>query len=132
THPITESIARRYLKNRRSLARLALERLTVENPDEDSGQSALDDDTPQAARREVELEKRVSLQVRRLNKVAELVAAVGARSVVDLGCGEGQLLPRLLKLPTVDRIVGMDVSVRPRAGCGPPASGPNAATATRA
>ena len=112
THPMKESIARRYLKNRRSLARMALERLTVEEDEEDSDESGLEEDIPQAARREVELEKRVSLQERRLERVIELVTAVGAKSVVDLGCGEGQLLPRLLKLPAVDRIVGMDVSVR--------------------
>ena len=112
THPMKESIARRYLKNRRSLARMALERLTVEDEGAEGDELGLDEDTPQAARREVELEKRVSLQERRLEKVTELVTAVGAKSVVDLGCGEGQLLPRLLKLPPVDRVVGMDVSIR--------------------
>ena len=111
-HPMKESIARRYLKNRRSLARMALERLTVEEDGEVAEESVLEDEAPPAARREVELEKRVSLQERRLEKVTELVTTVGAKSVVDLGCGEGQLLPRLLKLSSVDRIVGMDVSVR--------------------
>ena len=111
-HPMKESIARRYLKNRRSLARMALERLTVEEDGEVAEESVLEDEAPPVARREVELEKRVSLQERRLEKVTELVTTVGAKSVVDLGCGEGQLLPRLLKLSSVDRIVGMDVSVR--------------------
>ena len=111
-HPMKESIARRYLKNRRSLARMALERLIVEEDGEVAEESVLEDEAPPAARREVELEKRVSLQERRLEKVTELVTTVGAKSVVDLGCGEGQLLPRLLKLSSVDRIVGMDVSVR--------------------
>ena len=111
-HPMKESIARRYLKNRRSLARMALERLAVEEDEGAADEPGLEDDTPLAARREVELEKRVSLQERRLEKVTELVVTVGAKSVVDLGCGEGQLLPRLLKLPAVDRIVGLDVSVR--------------------
>ena len=111
-HPMKESIARRYLKNRRSLARMALERLTVEEDGEVAEESISEDEAPPAARREVELEKRVSLQERRLEKVTELATTVGAKSVVDLGCGEGQLLPRLLKLSSVDRIVGMDVSVR--------------------
>ena len=111
-HPMKESIARRYLKNRRSLARMALERLIVEEDGEVAEESVLEDEAPPAARHEVELEKRVSLQERRLEKVTELVTTVGAKSVVDLGCGEGQLLPRLLKLSSVDRIVGMDVSVR--------------------
>ena len=113
THPLKESIARRYLKNRRSLARMALERLTVEeDADESDDQTVSEEDTPQAAKREVELEKRVSLQERRLQKVIELVTAVGAKKVVDLGCGEGQLLPRLLQVSAIERIVGMDVSIR--------------------
>lgn len=108
-HPMKESIARRYLKNRRTLARMALERLAIE---EEVEEPASDDETPPAARREVELERRVSLQERRLEKVTGLVTRLGVKSVVDLGCGEGQLLPRLLKLPELDRIVGLDVSVR--------------------
>jgi 3' terminal RNA ribose 2'-O-methyltransferase Hen1 len=36
----------------------------------------------------------------------------GARRVLDLGCGEGQLLRTLLADPTFDEIVGMDVSSR--------------------
>ena len=110
-HPLKESIARRYLKNRRSLARMALERLTVEE-EEGAEEVVSEDDIPPAARREVELEKRVSLQERRLEKVTTLVTQLGAKSVVDLGCGEGQLLPRLLKVPALERIVGLDVSVR--------------------
>ena len=109
THPMKESIARRYLKNRRSLARMALDRLAIE---EEADEPASQDNAPPAARREVELEKRVSLQERRLETVTGLVTRLGVKSVVDLGCGEGQLLPRLLKLPELDRIVGLDVSVR--------------------
>ena len=109
-HPMKESIARRYLKNRRSLARMALERLTVE---EDASEvSEAEEEIPAAARREVELEKRVSLQERRLETVTGFVTRLGAKSVVDLGCGEGQLLPRLMQLSAVERIVGLDVSVR--------------------
>src|SRR5262249_15034829 len=33
-------------------------------------------------------------------------------SVVDLGCGEGRLLSELLGVKTLDRVVGMDVSLR--------------------
>jgi 3' terminal RNA ribose 2'-O-methyltransferase Hen1 len=40
------------------------------------------------------------------------VSVLGAKSVVDLGCGEGRLLSRLLEIKTLDRIVGMDVSLR--------------------
>jgi 3' terminal RNA ribose 2'-O-methyltransferase Hen1 len=45
-------------------------------------------------------------------KVTELISALGAKSVVDLGCGEGRLLSELLGVKSLDRIVGMDVSLR--------------------
>ncbi len=111
-HPMKESIARRYLKNRRSLARMALERLTLEEDAAEVAVAEAEEEVPAAARREVELEKRVSLQEQRLETVIGFVTKLAAKSVVDLGCGEGQLLPLLLKLPAVDRIVGLDVSVR--------------------
>jgi 3' terminal RNA ribose 2'-O-methyltransferase Hen1 len=38
--------------------------------------------------------------------------AGGARSVLDLGCGEGKLLRELLADRRFERIVGMDVSIR--------------------
>jgi len=109
THPMKEWIAQRYLKHRRSLARMALEQLTLE----EQGAEADDEDPGSpAAVQEIELEKRVSLNERRLARVTELVSAVGAKSVLDLGCGEGRLLSRLLESKALDRVVGMDVSVR--------------------
>jgi len=47
----------------------------------------------------------------RLNYVASLLAASGAKSVVDLGCGSGALLQRLLGLGVFDRVVGVDPSI---------------------
>jgi 3' terminal RNA ribose 2'-O-methyltransferase Hen1 len=107
-HPMKEWIARRYFKQRRSLARMALEQLM---PDE-SAEGHTEDAPPQAAAQEMELEKRVSLNERRLEKVAELVTALGVKTVADLGCGEGRLLSRLLDIKALDRIVGVDVSLR--------------------
>jgi 3' terminal RNA ribose 2'-O-methyltransferase Hen1 len=101
THPMKEWIARRYLKYKPSLARLALERLNVE-----------DESEYEPAAREVELEKRVSLQERRMETVTNLVSSLRVKTIVDLGCGEGQLLWRLLRLSPLERVVGMDVSVR--------------------
>jgi len=107
-HPMKEWIARRYFKQRRSLARMALEQLTLdESPESDAEGTA-----PQAAAQEVELEKRVSLNERRMDKVAEVVTALGVRTVADLGCGEGRLLSRLLDVKALDRVVGVDVSLR--------------------
>jgi 3' terminal RNA ribose 2'-O-methyltransferase Hen1 len=107
-------IARRYLKHRRSLARMALERLTNEDSGDEADEPEMEaqEGAAHVARREIELESRVSLQERRMERVIELVTSLGAKSVVDLGCGEGQLLERLLKLAPLERVVGMDVSVR--------------------
>ena len=107
-HPMKEWIARRYFKQRRSLARMALEQLTLEeNPESDAEGAA-----PRAAVQEMELEKRVSLNERRMDKVAELVTALGVKTAADLGCGEGRLLCRLLEVKSLDRLVGVDVSLR--------------------
>lgn len=107
-HPMKEWIARRYFKQRRSLARMALEQLTLDEAPESDAEGT----SPQAAAQEVELEKRVSLNERRLEKVAELIAALGVKTVADLGCGEGRLLSRLLDVKTLDRVIGVDVSLR--------------------
>lgn len=48
----------------------------------------------------------------RVDAVVEQLRAVGARSVVDLGCGEGVLLRALLREKGVERVLGVDVSHR--------------------
>ena len=40
------------------------------------------------------------------------VVCSGARRVIDLGCGEGRLVAKLLKTPGIDHVVGVDVSHR--------------------
>ena len=47
----------------------------------------------------------------RLNHVAELIVTSGAKSVVDLGCGSGALLQRLLSRSAFEQIVGVDPSL---------------------
>lgn len=49
-----------------------------------------------------------SLQAWRIEDVAQRIRELGARSVLDLGCGEGELLTRLAALPDIDRIIGVD------------------------
>jgi 3' terminal RNA ribose 2'-O-methyltransferase Hen1 len=107
-HPLKERIAQRYLRHRRSLARQALEQLALEEPE-----ALVDEELiPPAASREVELEKRVSLNEKRLDAVVETLERIGAKRVIDLGCGEGRLLVHLLRSKFLERIVGMDVSVQ--------------------
>lgn len=102
-HPERELIARRYLRHRHSLARMALERLVGEEQPEDSAQAR--------AAEEEQVEKPLSLNAQRLGTVVAALKASGAKKVLDLGCGEGNLLRELLKEKQFERIVGMDVSI---------------------
>ncbi len=49
------------------------------------------------------------LHEQRLAEVREAVRQCGARTVLDLGCGEGDLLVSLAIEPHIERIVGIDV-----------------------
>ena len=106
-HPAKEQIARRYLKHRRSLVREALSRLTAEEEDTEEVEPA-----PEGQAREQRIEAKISLNQARISAVQATVEQLGGATVVDLGCGEGKLLAALLKIRNLDRIVGMDVSMR--------------------
>jgi 3' terminal RNA ribose 2'-O-methyltransferase Hen1 len=105
-HPEREMIARRYLKNRSSLAQEALARLAEESPIQ------VEEAAPEQKELEETLEEAVNLNEERLGAVLAALRSSGARSVVDLGCGEGTLLRLLLKDRQFERIAGMDVSIR--------------------
>lgn len=108
-HPEREQIARRYLKNQRSLAREALSRLiSDEAPPEEESRGLVN----RAGDREINLERPLSLNERRVEEVVRALRDSNASSVVDLGCGEGKLLTALLKDRAFTRIVGVDVSIR--------------------
>ena len=59
------------------------------------------------------LERTLSLNEQRYGVVLAAIRASGAKSVLDLGCGEGKFLRELLADRQFERIVGMDVSIRP-------------------
>lgn len=102
-HPLREVIIRRYLKYQRSLQRQAVERLTADDPPADKEVEVQDQE-------EAMLERPLSLHLQRLAAVFQVLKDDGAQRVLDLGCGEGQLLQRLLKEPQFQNIVGVDVS----------------------
>jgi 3' terminal RNA ribose 2'-O-methyltransferase Hen1 len=58
------------------------------------------------------VEERISLHEQRHGAVLAALRALGAASVLDLGCGEGRLLQALVRDRGIERIVGMDVSHR--------------------
>ena len=105
-HPDRELIARRYLRHDRRLALDALGRLLSDLPDDPDEVEAVRDAEEQ------EVEKPLSLNEQRQAAVIEQVKASGARSVVDLGCGSGNLLRRLLRETDADKVLGVDVSHR--------------------
>jgi len=105
-HPARELIALRYLKHRRSLVRDAIARLVTDDMDDE-------EETPEPREGEEQaVERRTSLNEQRMAAVVDALKAAGAARVLDLGCGEGNLLRRLLKEPRFSEIVGVDVAHR--------------------
>jgi 3' terminal RNA ribose 2'-O-methyltransferase Hen1 len=107
THPDRELIARRYLRHDRRLMLDALGRLLADEPDDPDETEAAHD----AEEQEV-VEKPISLNEQRLAAVVEEIKESGARRIVDLGCGGGKLLQRMLRETRAEKVVGVDVSHR--------------------
>jgi len=105
-HPEKDFIVNRYLKRRGLLVREALARLAENEPK--------DPDTVEEAREEGEqaLEKPIRLNDLRMARVTVTLAALDAKRVVDLGCGEGRLLRELMGNRQFTEVVGVDASLR--------------------
>ena len=100
-HPAREFITMRYLKHQRSLANQAMEILLK---DEVTGEEEEDE--------KVEPEQKIRVHDLRLQAVRDELLQTKAKSVVDLGCGEGKLLRLLMAEKQFEQILGMDVSYR--------------------
>ncbi|MBF8192867.1 3' terminal RNA ribose 2'-O-methyltransferase Hen1 [Nonomuraea sp. K274] len=135
-HPERGLITRRYLGRRWSLARTALARLAeLGDETEEQLEPAVEEDAPpeETAADEVaaaeaeahtappeevvpeevvpeEVVKVKPLNVRRREAVLAMLAELGAVSVIDLGCGQGDLVGALLAQPRFAKVGGMDVS----------------------
>ncbi len=106
THPEREAIAKRYLKHMHSLAREALEQIMADElPKVDEADEA-------HALEEATIEQKISLQQQRIGVVLAVLEQCGAKRVLDLGCGEGQLVRALLSNKKFEEIVAIDVSHR--------------------
>jgi len=106
SHPEREAIVDRYLRGQRKLTREALARLTEENSTDPEEEQEKKEEQEQA------IEAPIRLNVIRLQLVLSELKASGAKTVVDLGCGQGKLMRELLKDRQFEKIVGMDVSYR--------------------
>jgi 3' terminal RNA ribose 2'-O-methyltransferase Hen1 len=99
-HPEKELIVKRYLKHQPGLTRRALEVLEDDIEEEK-------DETPEEV-----TERKIGLHTQRLTKVVDVLKQSGAKRVLDLGCGEGKLIRKLLDEKQFAEIAGMDVSQR--------------------
>lgn len=106
SHPERELIVNRYLKYQRRLTSEAISRLLDEDqsdPDSVESQHSLEEEA---------VEEKISLNEHRLRAVTEALSRCEAMRVIDLGCGEGRLLKRLMADSQFEEIWGMDVSHR--------------------
>lgn len=115
-HPEQELITSRYLARRWALTRQARERLELARlaDADDIEVEALDnavEDTSGPDGPDAE-ERPTPLAVQRREAILAALHESGAARVLDLGCGQGQLVAALLKDVRYTEIVGVDVSVR--------------------
>ncbi|NGO81457.1 3' terminal RNA ribose 2'-O-methyltransferase Hen1 [Streptomyces sp. YC504] len=110
-HPEHKLITSRYLSRRWSLTREAMERLELvrladlDELEVEQVDNAVDEESDTE-------EKPVPLAVQRRDAIVDALKASGAHRVLDLGCGQGQLVQALLKDVSFTEVVGVDVSVR--------------------
>ena len=122
SHPAKDIILRRYLRHRRNLVDQANTALAEAQENAERGDP--DDAAPEPEAEpeaaaipaqprepsEADIEKPMRLSDMRIAAVNQALTQCGATDVVDLGCGEGQLLEHLIKEPKFKRILGADVS----------------------
>lgn len=115
-HPDRGAITRRYLADRRGLVRSALGRLAdaEDAPEEELDPVQVEEEPASAEDGEDQTPKEqpVSLAEHRLQAVVRALHDENAQRVIDLGCGTGRLLARLLEDGFFTEISGTDVSYR--------------------
>lgn len=99
-HPARKEIIYRYFLMKKSYAHITIDRLTENEPVEEVAEEN-EKDIP---------EKKMSLNLQRLETVKNAVLASGAESVIDLGCGECRLTRLLLDQKQIRKVTAVDVS----------------------
>jgi 3' terminal RNA ribose 2'-O-methyltransferase Hen1 len=97
SHPKCEYITSRYLHKRGNLVKKALRELVDE------------DDVSETTEPKPKPEK-ITLNRMRLDAVIAEVLASGAASVIDMGCGEGNLTKLLIREKQIKKVAAFDVS----------------------
>jgi 3' terminal RNA ribose 2'-O-methyltransferase Hen1 len=113
-HPDRELITRRYLGRRAEYVRSALARLA---DSDEIAVEALDnavesEEVEPAVERAAVPEPRLGLTAQRHVAVHAALNSLGARRVLDLGCGGGALLRALFLDRSFTELIGVDVSIR--------------------
>ncbi|WP_028510240.1 3' terminal RNA ribose 2'-O-methyltransferase Hen1 [Ruminococcus sp. NK3A76] len=103
THPQKQKIVNRYFYAKRSFARRAIGKLNDDIPE------AEDEDTEPAP--EKEKKEFTPLNTLRMEAVKNAVHDSGAKSVIDLGCGECKLTSMLLTERQITKVTACDVSI---------------------
>jgi 3' terminal RNA ribose 2'-O-methyltransferase Hen1 len=105
-HPDRELIVNRYVSYQRSLRDEALAKLLEDDdPDPDRAEEASEAE-------EDAVEEPLRLNEQRIGSVLAVLRASRAKRVLDLGCGSGKLLSSLIKEPSFEQIIGVDISHR--------------------
>ncbi|MFD4477816.1 3' terminal RNA ribose 2'-O-methyltransferase Hen1 [Streptomyces sp. NPDC058471] len=119
-HPEQKVITSRYLARRWSLTQEAMQRLELvrladadDTDVEDIDNAVVEESAdPEGEERAESTDRPVPLAVLRREAILAALADAGAGRVLDLGCGQGQLVQELLKDTRFTEIAGVDVSMR--------------------
>ncbi|GAC68746.1 3' terminal RNA ribose 2'-O-methyltransferase Hen1 [Gordonia soli] len=107
-HPHRDDIVAGYVKNLRHLAETASARMASDVSSSD-GRDGAGPDGGSGTSGEAAAPHREPLARRRLSRVVDVLEQTGARSVLDVGCGEGRLLAALAR-NGFGRLAGIDVA----------------------
>ena len=115
-HPEAELITRSYLPRYTGLAEAGLARLAELSEDVPEHADRIEDaeatDAVGGSEDTTPVPTAPPLNRQRADAVHQLLTELGARTVIDLGCGSGQLLRQLLPDAQFTRLTGCDVSTR--------------------
>lgn len=120
SHPEMKYITWRYFNKKKGLANKAIGRLLDTDEIESTGKDVpVENDAMASESESVETkadiseikEKHIRLNDQRLEAVVRALRNCGAKSVTDLGCGEGRLLSKLIDEDQITKLIGLDVSI---------------------
>ncbi|MDR1379251.1 MAG: 3' terminal RNA ribose 2'-O-methyltransferase Hen1 [Synergistaceae bacterium] len=118
-HPKRDFIVQRYLASRKHLTRMAMERLDNDESGATEEVDEVDEKIDEVDKKVDKVDKKADLKpevkknlnTRRLETVVATLLSNGASTVLDLGCGEGNLLRLLLREKSFARVAGTDASI---------------------